>query len=129
MDIEPANSSNSLDIDKNKERIQNQNLNQKDDSNNLSNEQNSQSNELKNISSSNKSSSLICPVCNKKIKLFESTYCKCRCGSTFCSKHRHPQSGPNNTDGHVCTFNYVADEIKKLEKLNPKINFEKVNKI
>jgi AN1-type zinc finger protein 4 len=57
-------------------------------------------------------------VCKKKL-LIE---IDCRCGQTFCLKHRHP-------DSHNCTYDYKIEWKKKLEKENPVIITPKIEKI
>lgn len=44
--------------------------------------------------------------CNKKIKISD---LMCRCGKTFCSLHRLPET-------HSCNFNY-KDEMCKLQQI------------
>ena len=60
-----------------------------------------------------------CHQCRKKLKIL--TFA-CKCGHTFCSKCRYPSD-------HQCTFDYVAENKKKLEKDNPKIEFNKLEVI
>ena len=60
-----------------------------------------------------------CHLCKKKLKLLNFT---CKCEHKFCSKCRYPSV-------HNCTFDYVAENKKKLEKENPVINFVKIESI
>lgn len=46
----------------------------------------------------------------------------CKCGYKFCGKHRH-------TDTHHCTYDHMSEARKRLEKENPKIVNEKLNRI
>ncbi len=46
----------------------------------------------------------IAPNCRKKLKL---TDMECRCGKTFCSAHRLPET-------HECTFDHTAREWSAL---------------
>ena len=59
-----------------------------------------------------------CMKCNKKLKL---TAIKCKCGNYYCNTHRH-------SDCHDCEFNYKDFGKKLLEKANPTILGEKVEK-
>lgn len=61
-----------------------------------------------------------CPVCHKKLKLAE-TYL-CRCGYSFCSVHRYPES-------HPCSFDYKTEGRRMLEKNNPMVIAPKLPKI
>lgn len=47
--------------------------------------------------------------CNKKMTPAEQLIGKCKCGKTFCSKHRH---------NHDCTFDYkgLVDKEKIIEE-------------
>lgn len=60
-----------------------------------------------------------CAKCNKKLKL---TDIKCRCNNYFCSNHRY-------SDLHDCPFDYKNSNKKLLEKQNPTIIAERINKI
>jgi len=42
---------------------------------------------------------LKCGVCNKSIKTLESVTGKCKCGNTYCTQHRYPET-------HKCSFNH-----------------------
>lgn len=48
-----------------------------------------------------------CATCNKKTGIvpFE-----CKCGSTYCAKHRHPEE-------HSCTFDFKTEERNKLNEM------------
>jgi len=61
-----------------------------------------------------------CIVCAKKLGL-ATTY-KCRCGNTFCSTHRYPET-------HTCSYDYKTEGRKLLEKNNPVVNAPKLPKI
>lgn len=61
-----------------------------------------------------------CFECNKKVGLlgFE-----CRCGYVFCSGHRHAG------DGHVCTFDHVAFDRKRLADTMEVVAASKLEKL
>ena len=63
--------------------------------------------------------SSVCRICRRKLTLCDIT---CRCGETFCGKHRHSFQ-------HGCTFDYKGENQKLLEKLNPIIKNSKITKI
>ncbi|CAK7337194.1 unnamed protein product [Dovyalis caffra] len=50
-----------------------------------------------------------CEGCNKKVGL---TGFKCRCGKTFCGKHRYAEE-------HSCTFDFKTLDRQNLAKQNP----------
>lgn len=60
-----------------------------------------------------------CGVCNKKLDL---TAITCRCGGTYCAKHRYDKE-------HGCTFDYKAMGAKQIRKDNPQVVAEKIKKI
>ncbi|OMJ82932.1 hypothetical protein SteCoe_16266 [Stentor coeruleus] len=47
---------------------------------------------------------------------------KCRCFSSFCTKHRHPEE-------HHCPYDYKAAGIKKISEENPLVQAPKFNKL
>lgn len=61
-----------------------------------------------------------CFECSKKVGLlgFE-----CRCGYVFCSGHRHAG------DGHVCTFDHVAFDRKRLADTMEVVAASKLEKL
>ena len=59
--------------------------------------------------------------CTKKLTLMDQNI-MCRCDYLFCPSHRLPES-------HKCTYDYVANEKKQLEKRNQKCVGDKVTKI
>ena len=61
-----------------------------------------------------------CQVCKKKLKLIEQATSKCKCSLLFCKIHK------NN---HNCTFDYKLQHQENVEKMNPKVQFEKTIKI
>ena len=75
-----------------------------DDKNNNTNKMNDQSH---------------CAKCNKKLKL---TDIKCKCNKYFCAKHRY-------SDTHDCTFDYKNHAKQLLEKQNPLVIFQKMEKL
>lgn len=62
-----------------------------------------------------------CTVCKKKLGLCP---LKCRCDENkfYCSKHVFSSE-------HNCTYDYKAEQKKKLLENNPKVAFGKINKI
>ena len=59
-----------------------------------------------------------CFKCNKKLPLIPFS---CKCENFFCSKCRMPED-------HNCNFNWKILYLEKLEKDNPKILANKINK-
>lgn len=56
-----------------------------------------------------------CFMCQKKLKLIEMTTQKCKCGYTFCKKHKEPND-------HQCGYNYFQENSNLLQsKLIPVI--------
>ena len=61
-----------------------------------------------------------CAKCNKRLGLTEFI---CKCGGKFCITHLHSAE-------HGCTYDYHSNNIKILEKNNPKCESNKIdNKI
>lgn len=60
-----------------------------------------------------------CFSCKTKIGL---TGFKCKCGYTFCSKHRM-------SSAHDCDYDYRAEQRMLLEKNNPIVKAAKLDKI
>lgn len=60
-----------------------------------------------------------CGVCRKRVGL---TGFECRCGGLFCGLHRY-------SDKHDCTFDWKAHGKGILEKANPVVVADKVQKI
>jgi hypothetical protein len=56
-------------------------------------------------------------MCKKKLRLAQRIECKC--GGLFCPLHRA-------ICDHNCTFDYLTENKKKLERKNPKIQAAKV---
>jgi len=66
-----------------------------------------------------------CPVCNKKITFSEQSYCKCKCGNTYCSRHRYP--GHDDSDNtHKCNYDHKLEHMEKLIKSNPVVKPNKL---
>nr|CAB3474364.1 unnamed protein product [Digitaria exilis] len=57
-----------------------------------------------------------CPACYKKVGL---TGFLCRCGKTFCGKHRYAEE-------HGCTFDFKGAGRDKIARANPLITGEKL---
>ncbi|KAJ8766189.1 hypothetical protein K2173_021706 [Erythroxylum novogranatense] len=60
-----------------------------------------------------------CVVCKKKLGL---TGFKCKCENTFCGTHRYPES-------HECSFDFKTFGRDRIEKANPVIKADKVERI
>ncbi|KAF5175438.1 Zinc finger a20 and an1 domain-containing stress-associated protein [Thalictrum thalictroides] len=60
-----------------------------------------------------------CLSCNKKVGL---TGFKCRCGDTFCSLHRYPEK-------HECTFDFKVLGRDAIEKANPVVKADKLERM
>ncbi|KAG0464870.1 hypothetical protein HPP92_019034 [Vanilla planifolia] len=69
--------------------------------------------------SSTKQQSSRCLLCRRKVGL---TGFSCRCGKTFCSSHRYPES-------HKCTFDFKSAGRQAIAKENPIVKAEKIEKI
>ena len=63
-----------------------------------------------------------CFECKSKLSLIQIECNKCLCGGVYCSKHRLAEQ-------HSCSYDYKTDGKKLLEKRNPRIVAEKLNKI
>ncbi|CAH0564358.1 unnamed protein product [Brassicogethes aeneus] len=61
-----------------------------------------------------------CGECNKKLNI--TNIYDCRCGRIFCAQHRH-------SEVHRCTYDYKTEGRKILERQNPLVAAEKVNRI
>ncbi len=59
-----------------------------------------------------------CAKCNKKLGIVPFS---CKCDNFFCAKCRMPED-------HQCTFDWKKSYRDKLEKENPKIEADKVEK-
>jgi len=66
-----------------------------------------------------KKNKIRCGVCRKKLGL---TAFKCRCGLYFCGIHRY-------SDKHDCQFDYKESGRQELNKANPVIAGEKIQKL
>lgn len=60
-----------------------------------------------------------CSSCRKRVGL---TGFKCKCGDIFCSLHRY-------SENHDCSFDYKAAGRRDIEKANPLVKAEKIQKI
>ncbi|KAG4086458.1 hypothetical protein H8356DRAFT_1734984 [Neocallimastix lanati (nom. inval.)] len=60
-----------------------------------------------------------CEYCNKKLRI-TATY-KCKCGKIFCAAHRYSEC-------HNCTYDYKKQGKKDLEKNNPLVVKDKLQK-
>ncbi|KAJ4952520.1 hypothetical protein NE237_029352 [Protea cynaroides] len=61
-----------------------------------------------------------CEYCKKRVKMMMLGF-KCRCGCTFCPKHRFPEM-------HECTFNFKAVGRDAIAKDNPVIKPDKIQR-
>uniref|UniRef100_A0A7N0SWW4 Uncharacterized protein n=1 Tax=Kalanchoe fedtschenkoi TaxID=63787 RepID=A0A7N0SWW4_KALFE len=59
-----------------------------------------------------------CGTCNKRVGL---TGFKCKCGDLFCSTHRY-------SDKHNCSFDYKSAAREAIEKANPVVKAEKLER-
>lgn len=55
-----------------------------------------------------------CNKCNKKLSLMSIQTGKCRCGGIYCM-------GCFSAKEHSCTFNYLEQSQKNIEKNNPAV--------
>lgn len=60
-----------------------------------------------------------CHHCNTRVGL---TGFECRCTNVFCDKHRY-------ADVHECTYDYAADHRTLLEKANPRVVADKLDRL
>ncbi|GMH07878.1 hypothetical protein Nepgr_009718 [Nepenthes gracilis] len=60
-----------------------------------------------------------CRLCRKRVAL---TGFRCRCGAVFCGAHRYPEL-------HACTFDFKGSGREAIEKANPVVKAEKLDKI
>lgn len=60
-----------------------------------------------------------CQSCKKKVGLIGF---KCRCGSTFCGTHRHPEN-------HDCSFDFKCEGRLTITKANPVVKAHKLQRI
>ena len=60
-----------------------------------------------------------CWTCTKKAGLMGF---KCKCGYTYCKKHRLPEK-------HTCDFNFQKEGKSRLSKKNPNIQSDKIERI
>eukprot|EP01054_Gregarina_sp_Poly1_P002796 Gregarina_sp_Poly_1__2795@NODE_1779_length_3346_cov_89_443123_g57_i1_p4_GENE_NODE_1779_length_3346_cov_89_443123_g57_i1NODE_1779_length_3346_cov_89_443123_g57_i1_p4_ORF_typecomplete_len166_score3_48zfA20/PF01754_16/1_3e13zfA20/PF01754_16/2e02zfAN1/PF01428_16/8_1e03zfAN1/PF01428_16/1e12EPF/PF17181_4/70EPF/PF17181_4/16_NODE_1779_length_3346_cov_89_443123_g57_i18091306 len=60
-----------------------------------------------------------CGMCSKRTGLLGF---RCRCGGSFCTQHRYPES-------HSCNFDYGSLQRERLAKSNPRVVSEKLEKI
>lgn len=61
-----------------------------------------------------------CPRCNKRLGMLKGF--KCRCGNTYCSKHRYPEE-------HQCTFDFKSAGRDLLAKANPTVKADKLERM
>ena len=60
-----------------------------------------------------------CSKCQRKLGL---TQFKCKCGESFCSRHRVPED-------HSCQFDHRALGVKKIAESNPLVVARKIEEI
>ncbi|CAG9763356.1 unnamed protein product [Ceutorhynchus assimilis] len=60
-----------------------------------------------------------CNECNKRLNI--TNIYNCRCGRMFCSQHRY-------SEVHRCTYDYKTEGRKILERLNPLVTADKVQR-
>ena len=54
-----------------------------------------------------------CFYCKKKLRMTELNFI-CKCKHSFCHQHLNPHS-------HKCTFDYLKERQKQIQKHNPKM--------
>ena len=64
----------------------------------------------------------LCFFCNKKLSCIEETTGLCKCGKSFCKKHKFPED-------HSCTFDYKEKQKELLKNTLPSVVNNKVNSI
>jgi len=71
-----------------------------------------------------------CFLCNKKLNLIEETSGKCKCGNTFCSKHRCVKSeNSKDKNCHPCSWEYLKKSQELLSQNNPVVACSKLERI
>lgn len=70
-----------------------------------------------------------CFICKKKLKLIESTAGVCKCGNTYCSKHRRicTKYDLTNNDCHTCSWDYLKEQQNILRYQNPVVQNPKLS--
>lgn len=63
-----------------------------------------------------------CWSCKKKVAFAKQLSNKCRCGRVFCDQHRQAEA-------HDCEFNYKVEGRDRIEKANPVVRADKINRI
>ena len=64
-----------------------------------------------------------CVTCEKKLPLVDATVGLCKCGNTYCSRHRLPEH-------HDCTFDHREKALQQLKKrLDERVVSKKVETI
>lgn len=89
------------------------------------------------MSSSPNSASPRCFVCNKKLKLIDQTVGLCKCGHTFCPKHRCVRDNVLRMDPrpdiekncHTCSWDYFKEQQSLIHKNNPNCEASKIAKV
>jgi hypothetical protein len=63
-----------------------------------------------------------CWSCKKKVAFAKQLSNKCKCGRVFCDQHRQAEA-------HDCEFNYKVEGRDRIEKANPLVRADKINRI
>ena len=88
---------------------------------NLSSKNNSDTDDKKNLNIPPQKICYRCCICNTKVGLL-GFQCRCNKNKLFCSKHRYPND-------HNCNFDFKEHAKKLLEKNNPIIISDKIDKL
>lgn len=69
-----------------------------------------------------------CFLCKKKLKLVDQTLGLCRCGNTYCPKHRcvKVDSVSTNDDCHPCPWDYLKEQQTLIQDRNPLVQNSKL---
>lgn len=63
-----------------------------------------------------------CWSCKKKVAFAKHITNKCRCGHVFCDQHRQAEA-------HDCEFDYKVEGRERIERANPLVRADKINRI
>lgn len=70
-----------------------------------------------------------CFICKKKLNLIEAEFGMCKCGNTFCPKHKSVQVSADSSSSHPCSWEYLKKSQELLEQRNSVIVNSKLEKI
>lgn len=63
-----------------------------------------------------------CWSCKKKVTFAKQLSNKCKCGRVFCDQHRQAEA-------HDCEFDYKVEGRERIERANPLVRADKINRI